>query len=64
MSMRIVALSVIACGALSLARPAQANVNPPPLKVCAVDLTGDGTADSWCFGRNGCAIGPTGCHGW
>lgn len=64
MNLRIQALLVIACGAMTLARPAAANVDPPQLKICAVDLTGDGTADSWCVGRNGCAIGPNGCHGW
>ena len=64
MNPRILALSVIACGALTLAHPARASVAPPPAKVCTVDLTGDGTADSWCIGRNGCSIGPTGCHVW
>jgi hypothetical protein len=65
MKIRLIALSVIAGGAIALAHPVHANVNPPPtMKVCAVDLTGDGTADSWCIGRNGCYIGPNGCYAW
>ena len=64
MKLRVIALSVIASGAFALAHPVHANVDPPSVKICAVDLTGDGTADSWCIGRNGCFISPDGCHAW
>lgn len=64
MNPRILALTVIACGAFTLSSPAEADVEPPAIKICAVDLTGDGSADSWCIGRNGCSIGPSGCHVW
>lgn len=64
MHLRLLSLAVIACGAIALARPAQADVYPPSMKICSVDTTGDGTADSWCIGRNGCFIGPNGCHAW
>jgi hypothetical protein len=64
MNLRNLALTVIACGAVALARPAGANVDPPAMKICGVDLNGDRQADSWCMGRNGCRIGPTGCQSW
>lgn len=64
MNLRNLALMVIACGAVALARPAAANVDPPALKICGADLDGDGRADSYCMGRNGCSVGPTGCRVW
>ena len=64
MNLRNLALTVIACGAVALAPPAGANVDPPRMKVCGVDTNGDGNADSYCFGRNGCRIGPAGCDSW
>lgn len=64
MNPRIQALTVIVCGAVALAQPARANVDPPPMKICGADFNGDGTADSYCIGRNGCSVGPEGCRVW
>jgi hypothetical protein len=64
MNLRNLALMVIACGAVALAQPAGANVDPPRMKICGLDANGDGNPDSYCFGRNGCVIGPTGCQAW
>lgn len=64
MNLRNLAVTVIAFGAIALARPAGANVNPPAMKICGVDLNGDRQADSWCIGRNGCSVSPEGCRVW